>query len=191
MVNSQKIKNLSPRSRIGKKPVLIPEGVTVQVENGKVAARGHKGELSLLLPQGFSVELAGDSLTVSGSGASANFGKVRAEIANMMTGVAVGWSKTLEVVGTGYRVSTDGQTLTLSLGFSHPINISAPPGIQFQANAGKVVVSGSDKVLVGRVAAAIRLLRPAEPYKGKGIHYEGEILLKKQGKTAKGGGVQS
>lgn len=172
-------------SRIGKKPIAIPERVNVSIQGKLIVVSGPKGELSMNLPPGVSVETGGGYVRVAG-GSSPNHGKVRAQVSNMIDGAAVGWTKILEIVGTGFRASTDSQTLTLNLGFSHPVVVQAPEGITFSVAQNKVTVSGVDKQLVGQVAQNIRQFRKPEPYKGKGIKYEGEFIRKKAGKAAKG-----
>lgn len=180
-------------SRIGKKPVEIPENVTVELTETGVVARGPHGQISISLPPGLKAGLVDGRIliTLERSTDSATQGKIRSEIANAVEGVVRGFSKTLEIVGTGYRASTDGQTLTLNLGFSHPVIFNAKPGIAFQVSGNKITISGMEKVLVGQIASNIRKIRPAEPYKGKGLRYEGEAVRKKQGKTAKGIGGAS
>lgn len=174
-------------SRIGKKPITIPEGVNVSIQGKLIVVSGPKGELSMSLPPGVSVETNGGYVRVAGgSGSSPNHGKARAQISNLINGAAVGWTKVLEIVGTGFRASTDSETLTLNLGFSHPVVVQAPEGINFSVAQNKVTVSGVDKQLVGQVAQNIRQFKPPEPYKGKGIKYEGEFIRKKAGKAAKG-----
>lgn len=174
-------------SRIGKKPIKLPEGVTVKTEGSKVTITGPRGELYLVLPQG--IDLAtGDKfirLEVGGEGNKATHGKARAELANKIQGVKEGWGKILEIVGTGYRASTDGKVLNLSLGFSHPVTVEAPPGIEFNVSGNKISVLGIDKNLVGLMASGIRKIKPPDVYKGKGIRYEGEVLIKKPGKAVK------
>lgn len=173
-------------SRIGKKPIIIPAEVKLINEEQNLVVVGPKGELSMVLPVEVTVSQKDNSIIVKGADDNPNFGKVRAEIANMIKGVISGWSKILEVVGTGYRASTDGQSLTLNLGFSHPVVVSAPKMINFSVNGNKITVEGIDKQLVGQIAAKIKSIKKPDPYKGKGIRYEGEIIRKKQGKTAKG-----
>jgi len=174
-------------SRIGKLPVAIPGGVTVSVADGHVHVKGPKGELRTHVLRGTTVEVAGGEVKVTAEQITRNpaFGTMRANIANMVAGVTAGFSKTLEIVGTGYRAQMDGKTLVLQLGFSHPIHFPSPDGIAIKTESPtRVVVSGADKVLVGQVAADIRGFRPPEPYKGKGVKYEGEIIRRKAGKAA-------
>ncbi|MBI2405871.1 50S ribosomal protein L6 [Candidatus Microgenomates bacterium] len=174
-------------SRVGKKPIEIPEGVRVTVDNSRVIVVGPKGELALAIPTGIYVKTENSLVVVERTAASsAIFGRVRATLANMVYGVNVGWRKTLEIIGTGYRAATDGKELTLHLGFSHPIVVTAPEEIQFSVQQNKITVEGTDKQRVGLVAAQIRSYRPPDSYKGKGVRYEGEVVRKKPGKAAKG-----
>src|SRR5687767_10698956 len=169
-------------SRVGKRPVTIPSGVTVAVEASWVRVKGPKGELAHPVLRGTQVRVEDGEARVSAERVSRNpaFGTMRAQISNMVTGVSTGFTKTLEIVGTGYRASMDGKNLVLQVGLSHPVVIEPPAGITLK-NEGptKVVVSGADKALVGQVAADIRSVRPPEPYKGKGIKYEGEYIRRK------------
>lgn len=174
-------------SRIGKKPIQIPEGVKIEINGSRIIINGPKGKLSLEIPSGLTVRLMDSMAVLELAGASsATHGRVRAELANIVRGVKDGWDKTLEVIGTGFRASTDGRQLTLSLGFSHLVVISAPDGVNFLVQANKVTVQGIDKQLVGAVAAKVRATRPPDSYKGKGVRYTGEVVRKKQGKAAKG-----
>lgn len=176
-------------SRVGKKPIAIPEGVTVVVGQGEVKIRGAKGELSYNIPQDLAAEVRGQEVIVSRKNdsktAKSLHGLLARVIKNATFGVTVGWSKTLELVGTGYRARVDGGNLVLSIGFSHPVVISPPEGITLAVSENKVTVSGADKAIIGQVAANIRKVRPPEPYQGKGIRYEGEYVRKKAGKSAK------
>jgi large subunit ribosomal protein L6 len=174
-------------SRIGKIPVVIPSGVTVSVAAGRVHVKGPKGELSTHVLTGTEVAIDGAAAKVSSERITRNpaFGTMRANIQNMVTGVTTGFSKTLEIVGTGYRAAMDGKKLVLQLGFSHPVHFDPPAGITIKVeNPTRLSVSGADKALVGQVAADIRGFRPPEPYKGKGIKYEGEYIRRKAGKAA-------
>jgi large subunit ribosomal protein L6 len=174
-------------SRVGKRPVPIPSGVTVEVADGSVRVKGPKGELVHPVIAGTRVEVAGAEARVSADQVVRNpaFGTMRAKLANMVLGVTTGFSKTLEIVGTGYRAAMEGNVLVLQLGFSHPIRHESPPGITIKVeNPTRVVVSGADKTQVGQVAADIRGYRPPEPYKGKGVRYEGEVVRRKAGKAA-------
>ena len=174
-------------SRMGKRPVAIPGGVTVAVADSTVRVKGPKGELSTAVLTGTTVTVADNEVRVSAERLTRNpaFGTMRAHIANMVTGVTGGFSKTLEIVGTGYRAAMDGKTLVLQLGFSHPIRFEPPAGITIKVeNPTRLVVSGADKWQVGQAAAEIRGYRPPEPYKGKGVKYEGEYIRRKAGKAA-------
>ena len=174
-------------SRMGKRPVAIPTGVTVTVGDGSVRVKGGKSELAHPILPGTSVRVEGAEVRVSADRLTRNpmFGTMRAQIANMVMGVTVGFRKTLEIVGTGYRAQMDGSKLVLQLGFSHPITVDPPPGITIKVESPtRLTISGADKCLVGQVAANIRGFRPPEPYKGKGIKYEGEYIRRKAGKAA-------
>ena len=179
-------------SRIGKKEILLPEGVTPSLEKRVLAVSGPKGSLEFKLKPEVEVKISDDGkILVLRKGESkfarAYHGTVRQVIANMVLGVKDGWSKTLEVVGTGYRATLEGEKLVLSLGFSHQVTVEPLPGISFLVEENKITVSGRDKVLVGQMAAKIRQLRPPDAYKGKGIRYLGEIIKLKPGKAAKTG----
>src|SRR5262245_55840373 len=174
-------------SRTGKRPVPIPSGVTVAVDGNTVRVKGPKGELSHFVLQGTAVAIEGNEAKVSSDRDVRNpaFGTMRAQLNNMVLGVTQGYSKTLEIVGTGYRAAMEGKTLVLQLGFSHPIRFEVPEGITIKVeNPTRVSISGASKYLVGQVAANIRGFRPPEPYKGKGIKYEGEYIRRKTGKAA-------
>lgn len=176
-------------SRVGKKPVPIPGEVSAQIEGSLITVTGPKGELSQMIHPSMTVELAGNELVVNRP-SEAKFhkslhGLTRSLIANMVTGVTSGYEKSLEIRGIGYKAVLAGKKLNLSLGLSHPVLLSLPDGIEVKLDGpNKIKVSGIDKQLVGLVAAKIRSFRPPEPYKGKGIRYEGEIVRKKAGKTA-------
>jgi large subunit ribosomal protein L6 len=176
-------------SRIGNMPVVIPSGVTATIEKDTVQLKGPKGEASVALPYGITVVQENGSLVVSNKRkdkpGKALFGLIRALLANHVTGITTGFTKTLELVGVGYRANLTGVNLNLSVGFSHPVVITPPKGITFAVNEGKIVVSGTDRQLVGQIAANIRAVKPPEPYKGKGIRYSGEYVRKKAGKSAK------
>ncbi len=174
-------------SRVGKMPVEIPSGVTVSVTGQAVRVKGPKGELSHPILPGTSVVVEGNQAKVDAEVRIHNpmFGTMRAKLASMVTGVTTGFSKTLEIVGTGYRAQMDGKKVVLQLGYSHPIVFDPPEGITIKLdNPTRVAISGADKYLVGQVAADIRGFRPPEPYKGKGVKYEGEYIRRKAGKTA-------
>jgi large subunit ribosomal protein L6 len=174
-------------SRVGKKPVSIPGDVTVEVLAGRVRVKGPKGELGVHVLDGTRVAVEGAEVRVAADRITRNpaFGTMRALIQNMVTGVSTGFSKVLEIVGTGYRAQMDGPRLVLQLGYSHPVPFDPPAGITIKCESPtRVVVSGADKALVGQVAADIRAKRPPEPYKGKGVKYEGEYIRRKAGKAA-------
>ena len=176
-------------SRMGRLPVAIPSGVTVEVAEARVRVKGPKGELSSHILNSTQVKIEDSQAKVTAEPAVRNpaFGTMRALIQNMVTGVTTGFSKTLEIVGTGYRAQMDGTKLVLQLGYSHPVVFPAPQGIAIKVeNPTRLTVSGADKQQVGQVAADIRAFRPPEPYKGKGIKYEGEYIRRKAGKAAGG-----
>jgi large subunit ribosomal protein L6 len=167
--------------------VRIPGGVTVAVGGNTVKVKGPGGELSVPVLEGTTVLVAENEVRVDAERKTRNpaFGTMRALIANMVTGVSGGFSKTLEIVGTGYRAAMEGKTLVLQLGYSHPIRFEPPKGITIKVeNPTRLTVSGADKWQVGQSAAEIRGFRPPEPYKGKGVKYEGEYIRRKAGKAA-------
>lgn len=175
-------------SRVGKKPIPLPKGVTVRVQDGLATCTGPKGELTQLVPAEMTYTIAGDALTIERPSESrthrARHGLARALLANMVTGVTHGFTRTLEIQGVGYRAQVQGTTLQLNVGYSHPVAIEAPEGIAFAVDRNVILtVSGIDKQLVGETAARIRRVRPPEPYKGKGIRYEGETVRLKAGKA--------
>jgi large subunit ribosomal protein L6 len=172
---------------MGKRPVEIPSGVQVAVAGGQVQVKGPKGELSLRVLPGVEVKVEGGKAVVDSAQRTGNpaYGTVRAHISNMVIGVTRGFSRTLEIVGTGYRAQVDGKDIVFQLGYSHPIRFSPPTGITVKVESPtRLTVSGADRALVGQVAADIRAYRPPEPYKGKGIKYEGEYIRRKAGKAA-------
>lgn len=176
-------------SRIGNAIISVPKEATVVVDGPLLVVKGPKGELRMTIPARIRVNVTEGKVEVKRIGndkpTRALHGYVRANLDNLVTGVTKGWTKTLELSGVGYRAAVTGANLTLNLGFSHPVTVAPPAGISFAAAEGKIVVSGSDKQLVGEVAAKIRELKKPEPYKGKGIKYEGEHIRKKAGKAAK------
>ena len=177
-------------SRIVKKPVQIPAGVTVTIDGTTVSAKGSKGELTRTFSELVSIALDGDVLTVSrvdeSKESNAQQGLVRTLIHNMVVGVSEGFEKKLELTGVGYRAALKGKDLDLSLGYSHPVIFACPENISFEVpDNTHITVKGISKEQVGQVAAEIREKRPPEPYKGKGIHYEGEHIRRKLGKAAK------
>jgi large subunit ribosomal protein L6 len=177
-------------SRIGRLPIDIPTGVTVTVDGSAVAVKGPKGELSLTVASPIEVKLEDSQLLVTrpdDERASRSLhGLTRTLIANQIIGVTEGYSKGLEIVGTGYRVQSKGSSVEFALGFSHPITVEPPAGITFEVEGNnKLTVKGIDKQAVGEVAANIRKLRKPEPYKGKGVRYAGEVVRRKAGKSGK------
>jgi large subunit ribosomal protein L6 len=176
-------------SRVGRKVIVLPKGVEVAEADRMVRVTGPKGELSMRLEPGVELQRENGEVTVllkrEDRNASAVFGLTRAILANLVKGVSEGFSRTLEIQGTGYRAALDGKKLVLQLGFSHPVEYPVPEGVQITCDSPtKVTVRGADKAQVGQVAADIRGFRPPEPYKGKGVRYEGEIVKRKAGKSA-------
>jgi large subunit ribosomal protein L6 len=176
-------------SRIGRKPIPIPEGVEIDVKPGAVTVKGPKGELSQSLSRDMKVSVEDGTLTVERptdrSEHRALHGLSRSLIANMVEGVTDGFERRLEIQGVGYRANLKGKSLEMALGFSHPVTIEAPEGIEFEVpQPTEVVVRGIDKQLVGETAARVRKARPPEPYKGKGVRYAGEYVARKVGKRA-------
>ena len=175
-------------SRIGKQPIIIPENVEVKINGDQVTVKGPKGELNQTVPIQIEISLKDKEVLVKPRGnskeASALWGLFRTLIFNMVKGVTDGFEKKLEIEGVGYKAAVQEKKLILNLGFSHPIEIEAPDGIEFSMEKNIIVVSGLDKQLVGQLAAKIRDQRKPEPYKGKGIHYVGEVIRRKAGKKA-------
>ena len=174
-------------SRIGKKPVAIPSGVTVTLDGQTVNVKGPKGELSWTVVDEVAVSQGADGLSLTpktdSQRARAMWGLARTLVANMVQGVTQGYEQTLELVGVGYRAAMKGQALSMQLGFSHEVDIPAPKGITFATpKQTEIRISGIDKQLVGETAARIRKIRPPEPYKGKGVRYAGEQVRRKEGK---------
>lgn len=179
-------------SKIAKLPVEIKEGVQVTVESGQVKVTGSKGNLSFSVPKGVLVEQKEGKIFVSQSKeltTTALSGLTRASIANMVKGVSEGFTKKLELTGVGYRAQASGNSISLSVGYSHQVKITADPSVAFAVEENVITVSGPDKTLVGDMAAKIRAVRPPEPYKGKGIKYQGEYIRRKVGKAAKAVGA--
>jgi len=177
-------------SRIGKLPIAIPAGVKVDMKGATVSVEGPKGKLAQDIHYKAVVAIEDGTITVTRADDSklsrSIHGLTRTLISNMVDGVTKGYEKSLEIVGVGYRVTQKGKALDFALGFSHPVEFAAPEGIELVAETQqKIVVKGIDKQLVGQVAANIRELRPPEPYKGKGVRYSGEYILRKAGKTGK------
>lgn len=180
-------------SKIGRAPITIPAGVTITRDGAQVTVTGPKGVLTHTVPAGIKAELEGSTLVITRATEEKNHralhGVTRAVIANHVTGVTVGFTKILELVGTGYRARMQGSTLVLSLGFSHEVEFNAPNGITIAVeNTNLIKISGIDRQQVGEVAAKIREFRKPEPYKGKGVRYQGEVVRKKAGKAAKAAG---
>ncbi len=178
-------------SRIGKKEILIPKEVTVEItDNNKVSVKGPKGELERYIRPEIKIEKKDDQIAVQPyketKRTKSFWGLSRTIIANMIKGVTEGYEKKLEINGVGYRANLEGENLVLLVGFSHPVKIEKVEGIKFEVEKNIVTVSGIDKELVGQVAAKIRKVRPPEPYKGKGIRYVGEYVRRKSGKKAVG-----
>ena len=180
-------------SRIGKAPIEIPAGVTVQVKDNVVTVKGPKGELSQEINPAITIEQEGNHLEVKRPDDTrqnrAMHGLYRALIQNMVTGVSTGYKKEMELVGVGYRANTTGQVLELSLGYSHAIYIKLPPEVKVEAKTERnknplIILESADKQLLGQVCAKIRSLRKPEPYKGKGIKFVGEVIRRKSGKSA-------
>jgi large subunit ribosomal protein L6 len=176
-------------SRIGRKPISLPEAVTVEIAPGRVAVKGPKGELNQQLSPDMTVEQADSEVKIQRptdrGEHRALHGLTRSLIANMVEGVTNGFEKQLEIQGVGYRAQLKGRNLEMALGYSHPVTVEPPEGIEFEVRQPtEIVVRGIDKQLVGQVAADIRKRRPPEPYKGKGIRYRGEHVARKVGKRA-------
>lgn len=173
-------------SRIGKKPVLIPDKVTVTIEGNIVSVKGPKGELEQKIPRGIEVKLEDNQMVFTPvlnlKNINAYWGLARSLVNNMVIGVTEGFKKVLEVRGREYKVRLQGKNLVLDLGYSHIIEVTPKEGIEFVVDENRIIVKGHDKAVVGQQAAEIRKLRPPEVYKGKGIRYEGEYVIQKEGK---------
>ena len=175
-------------SRIGRKAIPLPKGVDVLVEDGEVTVKGLKGALKMRVSPEISISIDAGNVTVRRSNDEKNVkaahGMTRAILNNMIIGVTNGFERTLEIIGVGYRAQMQGRNLVMSLGFSHPVEVVPPQGIDFAVDGPtKVIVRGIDKQLVGQIAADIREYRPPEPYKGKGIRYSDEYVIRKAGKA--------
>jgi large subunit ribosomal protein L6 len=179
-------------SLIGKKMIKVPSGVSFSVEGSKLLVVGPKGTLEKTLPDGILVEKEGDSIKVAtkrqDKRSNVMHGTYRSLVSNMVNGVSSGWDKRLELVGTGYRAEVSGTDLVLTVGHSHPIRFIAPAGINFKVEKSDILISGIDREIVGNTAAKIRMVRPPDPYKGKGIKYKDEVIRRKAGKAAKTAG---
>lgn len=180
-------------SRIGRKVVSLPKGVSLVRGDGKYGIKGPKGELRKALPAGISVDVAGDKVTVKRADDSkenrARHGLVRANLANMVRGVTDGWTRELEINGVGYRAEVSGDSLNMVLGYSHPVVFKLPKGVSAKVEKNRVVLASLDRDLLGQTAAQVRELRPPEPYKGKGVKYVEEVIQRKVGKAAGGSGA--
>ncbi|AEH46205.1 50S ribosomal protein L6 [Parageobacillus thermoglucosidasius] len=177
-------------SRVGKKPIEIPSGVTVTVNGDTVTVKGPKGELTRTFHPDMTIKVEDNVITVTRPSDEkhhrALHGTTRSLLANMVEGVSKGYEKALELVGVGYRAAKQGKKLVLNVGFSHPVEIEPEEGLDIEVpSQTKIIVKGADKQRVGELAANIRAVRPPEPYKGKGIRYEGEVVRLKEGKTGK------
>lgn len=175
-------------SRIGRKPISLPDGVTVTEESGRIRVKGPKGELSMDLVPGIEVEMKDQTVTVTRNGEDkktrAFHGMTRALVNNLVVGVSQGFEKKLEIVGVGWRAQMQGKTLVLNLGYSNPVQFEPPEGVEISTDGPtKISVKGIDKQAVGQAAAEIRGFRPPEPYKGKGIRYADEYVIRKAGKA--------
>ncbi len=177
-------------SKIGKKSIAVPTGVTLTVENGTLTAKGPKGTMTRTIPASITVQIADGVVQVAPSSATptreerAQWGLWRALVSNTIIGVSQGWKETLEFQGVGYKAAVKGKDLELALGYSHPITVRAPEGVTFTTDKTSITVEGIDRELVGQTAAVIRTKRLPEPYKGSGIRYSDEIIKKKAGKKA-------
>jgi large subunit ribosomal protein L6 len=174
-------------SRIGRKPLVLPKGVTVTPKAGTVGVKGPKGELAKALPSGVSLKIEGSKLTVERADDSrqnrAKHGLIRAHLANMVKGVTDGWVRELEINGVGYRAEVAGETVTMALGYSHPVVFKLPKGVAAKVDKNRLILSGADRDVLGQTAAKFRELRPPEPYKGKGVKYVEEVIARKVGKA--------
>ena len=172
-------------SRVAKRPVELPQGVTASVAANVIKVKGAKGELSLTVADGVSVEQQDKQLQIKFEGPLSRMsaGAARAHLANMVTGVSKGYERKLELVGVGYRAAVQGKVLNLTLGFSHAVNFPIPDGISMETpSQTEITIKGIDRQKIGQVAAKIRAIRPPEPYKGKGVRYSGEQIVMKEGK---------
>jgi large subunit ribosomal protein L6 len=182
-------------SRIGRKPLPLPKGVTLSQKPGTFSVKGPKGELSKLLPTGVTFKTEADKIVVLRADDSrenrAKHGLVRAHLANMVKGVTDGWTRELEINGVGYRAEVAGDTMTMALGYSHPVVFKLPKGVAAKVDKNRVTLTSADRDLLGQTAAKVRELRAPEPYKGKGVKYVEEFIKRKVGKagaTSSGGG---
>ena len=174
-------------SRVAKKPIALPKGVEFKNENGQINVKGGKGNLSITQPEGIELKVENNEILLNAASPDrvAMTGTLRAILANMVKGVSEGFERKLELVGVGYRAAMQGKDLNLNLGFSHPVVFSTPDGITISTpSQTEIIVAGADKQLVGEVAAKIRGYRPPEPYKGKGVKYSDETIIRKEAKKA-------
>ncbi len=172
-------------SRLARKPILKNKDVQVAVEDGRISVKGPKGQSSVKLLPGTEIKVEGDSILVEASGAAgANLGTMWSNLKNAVEGAAENFTKILEIEGVGYRAAVEGKTVVLNLGFSHPIRYELPAGVTGTVEKNVITLTGADKQTVGQAAADIRDFRKPEPYKGKGIHYRGEVIRRKVGKKA-------
>jgi len=176
-------------SKIGKQSIILPKGVTIEVDKGIVRVSGPKGTLQRPFPESVKITDKGKTIEDRGevsvlSAVPALWGTWRAHIANMVKGVTEGFSKKLEIHGVGYKVQGEGENLTFALGFSHPVKVNVPKGVNAQVKDNGVILEGIDKEIIGQFASFLRSLRPPDPYKGKGIRYSGELIKLKPGKKA-------
>jgi large subunit ribosomal protein L6 len=181
-------------SKIAKKPITIPSGITAAINGGSLVFTGKGGSLTLLLLPHTSVAINGNEISVSKNGmsaqAKANWGTMASLIRNAMQGVGEGFTKTLEIEGIGFKASMEGKTLILNVGYTHPVRYDAPSGVTITVAKSVITVTGIDKQSVGQTAAEIRKIKKPEPYKGKGIHYAGEVIRRKAGKKVAGAGSE-
>jgi large subunit ribosomal protein L6 len=179
-------------SRIGRKPIQLPKGVSLAQKPGTISVKGPKGELSKAMPGGITVKTEADKILVTRADDSrenrAKHGLIRAHLANMVKGVTDGWTRELEINGVGYRAEVAGDTINMALGYSHPIAFKLPKGVSAKVEKNRVTLSGSDRDLLGQTAAKVRELRLPEPYKGKGVKYVEEVIKRKTGKAGATGG---
>ncbi|MDE0896664.1 MAG: 50S ribosomal protein L6 [Planctomycetota bacterium] len=177
-------------SRIGKAPITLPSGVSLDLKGREVAVKGPKGNLSITLRPEIDISIDGATVTLEPNGSGADrqarafHGMTRALVSNMVEGVSAGFNKTLDIIGVGWNAKVQGTKLTLNIGFCHPVLFDVPTGLQVECpSPTQIVITGADKQAVGQLAARIRKVRPPEPYKGKGIRYKGEVVRRKAGKS--------
>lgn len=175
-------------ARFGNQPVTVPAGVEVSIANNTLTVKGPKGTLARALPEGVAVKVEAGTASVARNSEARTHralqGTTRAHLSNMVTGVTTGWSKTLEIVGAGFRAEVKGKDLVMQIGYSHPVIITAPEGVTFKVEKSFVTVDGTDREVVGQTSALVRASRKPEPYKGTGIKYKDEVIRRKAGKQA-------